>query len=223
MSEVGQNRKCRSAFAMSGLAQKADVRCANRHVRFGPKGELGEPIVRSASPWDRCWSPREVVGPKVNSDGRQAQRYTNPEDRRMMDRSSVARSGLHSITSSARERRTRAMLIPIFTVLRLMTNPYLVGCRTGNTDKAPQGKVRYWVSLTVAEFGSYIGLFPRAYLNNEPPPDYRHCRGAHHYGLNGLALPMARHLISYRRSAPRQVDRQNPILQPNQREGSLRR
>jgi len=138
MSEVGQNRKCRSAFAMSGLAQKADVRCANRHVRFGPKGELGEPIVRSASPWDRCWSPREVVGPKVNSDGRQAQRYTNPEDRRMMDRSSVARSGLHSITSSARERRTRAMLIPIFTVLRLMTNPYLVGCRTGNTDNAPR-------------------------------------------------------------------------------------
>jgi hypothetical protein len=40
-------------------------------------------------------------------------------------------------------------------------------------------------------------------LNDEPPPDYRHCRGAHHYGLNGLALPMARHLIIDRRSAPR--------------------
>jgi hypothetical protein len=69
-----------------------------------PTGDLGRAGAggRSASSWDRCWSPREVVRPKINSDGRQAQRYANPEDRRMMDRSSVARSGLHSITSSAR-------------------------------------------------------------------------------------------------------------------------
>jgi hypothetical protein len=67
----------------------------------------------------------------------------------------------------------------------------------------PQGKVRYWVSLTLAEFGSEVGLIPSAYSNNEPPPDYRHCRGAHHYSLNGLPLPMARHLIIDRRSAPR--------------------
>ena len=57
----------------------------------------------SALSWDRRRSPREVVRPKVDGDGRQAQRYANPEDRRMMERSSVARSGLHSITSSARE------------------------------------------------------------------------------------------------------------------------
>ena len=95
-----------------------------------------------------------------------------------MDRSSVARSGLHSITSSARVAE--------------------LAIRT-----TPQGKVWYWVSLTAAEFGSDIELIPRAYLNNEPLPDYRHCRGAHHYGLNGLALPMARHLIIGRRSAPR--------------------
>jgi len=93
---------------------------------------------RSTSSWDRCWSPREVVRPKVNSDGCQAQRYANPEDRRMMDRSSIARSGLHSITSSARESMDRAMSTPIFAVLRLMTNPHLVGCRTGNTDNAPR-------------------------------------------------------------------------------------
>jgi hypothetical protein len=94
---------------------------------------------RSASSRDRCRSPREVVRPKVNSDGRQAQRYANPEDRRMMDWSSVARIGLHSITSSARESRARAMSIPMaFAVLRLKTNSYLVGCRTGNTDNAPR-------------------------------------------------------------------------------------
>ena len=52
-----------------------------------------------ASSRDRHRLPREVVRPKVNGDGRQAQSDANPEDRRMMDQSSVARSGLHSITS----------------------------------------------------------------------------------------------------------------------------
>jgi hypothetical protein len=85
------------------------------------------------------------------------------------------------------------MSIPmVFAVLRLMTNSYLVG-----------GKSSVLGQLTVAEFGSDIGLKPSVYLNNEPPPGYRHCRGAHHCALNGLALPMARHLIIDRRSAPR--------------------
>jgi hypothetical protein len=78
--------------------------------------------------------------------------------------------------------------------------------REGHWDRhcsGPAGKVRYGVSLTVAECGSDIGLIPSGYLNNEPPSDYRHCRGAHRYGLNGLALPMARRLIIDRRSAPR--------------------
>jgi hypothetical protein len=81
----------------------------------------------SALSWHRRRSPREVVRPKVDGDGRQAQSYANPEDRRMMERSSVARSGLHSITSSARESGARAMSIPIaFAVLRSMTNSYRV-------------------------------------------------------------------------------------------------
>src|ERR1700749_3390520 len=72
---------------------------------------------------DRCRSPREVVGPKVDCDGRQAQSYADPEDRRMMDRSSVARSWLHSITSSARASSEGGTARPsAFTVLRLITN-----------------------------------------------------------------------------------------------------
>jgi len=55
-----------------------------------------------SSACDRCRAPREVVGPKVDYDGSQAQSYADPENRRMMDRSSVARSWLHSITSSVR-------------------------------------------------------------------------------------------------------------------------
>ena len=74
--------------------------------------------------------------------------------------------------------------------------------RLQNRQYGQRPKEKYGISLTVAEFGSDIGLTPSAYLNDEPPPDYRHCRGAHHYGLNGLALPMARHLIIDRRSAP---------------------
>jgi hypothetical protein len=48
-----------------------------------------------SSTWDRCGSPREVVGPKIDCDGGQAQNYADPENRRMMDRSSFARSWLH--------------------------------------------------------------------------------------------------------------------------------
>ena len=65
------------------------------------------------------------------------------------------------------------------------------------------------------EYGDDISPIPSAYLNNEPLPDYRHNRRSHDCGLNGLALPMARCLIIDRRSAPRQVDRQNPIFEPN--------
>src|SRR5665213_2051042 len=39
---------------------------------------------------DRYRSPRQVVGPKINCDGSQAQNNSDPEDRRMMDRSSIA-------------------------------------------------------------------------------------------------------------------------------------
>jgi hypothetical protein len=89
------------------------------------------------------------------------------------------------------------MSIPIACGLELTTNSYLENRQYGQRPK------EYGISLTVAEFGSDIGLIPSAYLNDEPPPGYRPCRGAPHYGLNGLALPMARRLIIDRRSAPR--------------------
>ncbi|SHG33755.1 hypothetical protein SAMN05443248_1196 [Bradyrhizobium erythrophlei] len=79
----------------------ADMRALRQQVRFVPVGELSEPVVVSSSSWDRCRSPREIVGPKVDCDGRQAQSDGDPENRRMMDRSSVARSRLHSITVRA--------------------------------------------------------------------------------------------------------------------------
>ena len=88
-------------------ARIADMRARRQQVRFVPIGQLSEPIVVSSSSWDRCRSPREIVGPKVDCDGRQAQSHADPENRRMMDRSSVARSWLHSITSSARAKAAR--------------------------------------------------------------------------------------------------------------------
>jgi hypothetical protein len=53
------------------------------------------------SPSSRGWgrSPREIIGPQVDRNGGQAQSDTEPEDRRMMDRSPIARSRFHSITS----------------------------------------------------------------------------------------------------------------------------
>src|ERR1700676_3885373 len=54
----------------------------------------------------RCRPPREVIGPHIDRDGRQAQHDADPEQRRMMDASPIAwrRSRLHSITSSALSR-----------------------------------------------------------------------------------------------------------------------
>jgi hypothetical protein len=96
------------------------MRALRQQVRFVPVGELSEPVVVSSSSWDRCRSPREIVGPKVDCDGRQAQSDADPENRRMMDRSSVARSRLHSITvrASSEGGTTRPSA---FTVLRSIT------------------------------------------------------------------------------------------------------
>jgi hypothetical protein len=68
--------------------------------------------IKNAASSGRRGSPREIVGPQVDCDGRQAQSYADPENRRMMDRSSVARSWLHSITvdgSSRSSARRRAL------------------------------------------------------------------------------------------------------------------
>src|SRR5271154_4273493 len=53
-----------------------------------------------------CRPPREVIGPHVDRDGRQAEHDADPEKWRMMDASPIAwrRSRLHSITSSALSR-----------------------------------------------------------------------------------------------------------------------
>jgi hypothetical protein len=101
-------------------ARIADMRARRQQVRFVPIGELSEPIVVSSSSWDRCRSPREIVGPKIDCDGRQAQSHADPENRRMMDRSSVARSWLHSITARASSEGGTARP-SAFTVLRSIT------------------------------------------------------------------------------------------------------
>jgi hypothetical protein len=95
-------------------------------------GELSKPIVPAS--WDRCRSPREVLGPKVDCDGRQAQSYADPENRRMMDRSSVARSWLHSITSSSRANSEVGTARPsAFRVLRIDHQLPYADCRTAKS------------------------------------------------------------------------------------------
>ena len=114
---------------MSGhwLAVPATTRSANRRTGRAYRWS-------GASSRDRRRLPREVVRPKVNSDGRQAQNDANPEDRRMMDQSSVARSGFHSITSSAVASKEGGTLRPsALAVLRLITNSNLVGACTGRS------------------------------------------------------------------------------------------
>jgi hypothetical protein len=86
----------------------------------------------SSCSWGR--SPREVVGPKVDRDCRQAQSYASPKDWRMMDRSPIARSWFHSITSLARPSSGSGTVRPsALAVLELMMSSTLVDCCTGNS------------------------------------------------------------------------------------------
>jgi hypothetical protein len=115
------NRLCRKENAPHRSRRiSLDMRALRQQVRFVPIGAPSEPIVVSSSSWDRCRSPREIVGPKVDCDGRQAQSDADPENRRMMDRSSVARSRLHSITVRASSEGGTGRPTA-FTVLRLIT------------------------------------------------------------------------------------------------------
>jgi hypothetical protein len=123
-SAPGQERRCGSRSVVSGLPRQADLLAARPDFASGANRRLESKAHRGQCfIMERCRSPREVVGPKVDCDGRQAQSYADPEDRRMMDRSSVARSWLHSITSSARASSEGGTARPsAFTVLRLITN-----------------------------------------------------------------------------------------------------
>src|SRR5262249_26882034 len=99
-----------------------------------------------------CRSQREVVGPKADCDGRQAQSYTNPENRRMMDRSSVAQSWLHSITSSAPASSEGTSRLSAFAALRLSTTRLSPIVRSQPTRPAWREDVRTRRRLLIPTF-----------------------------------------------------------------------
>jgi hypothetical protein len=94
------------ALLPCGGRGRACDRCPSqlrRCSRLKPEGSPQGPACASA-PRSSSGAPRQIVGQHIYHDRRQAQRHPDPEHRRMVDASPVARRrcGLHLITSSVR-------------------------------------------------------------------------------------------------------------------------